>query len=106
MSEKRWFGGGMYSRTPTRGPAKGTEVFYGKVWIKSEKRRRHFILGPGYLQAKRKLASIYADPEKALAEQTRKRAPVRKFGEVLDEFLAKYRSRGGSIYYHAGTKAA
>ncbi len=103
---KKWYGGGIYSRTPTRGPAKGTEVFYGKVWIKSERRRRHFLLGPGFLQAKRKLASIYADPERALAEQARKRTPVRKFGVVLDEFLAKYRSRGGSVYYKVVTKAA
>ncbi|HEV8335140.1 MAG TPA: site-specific integrase [Candidatus Polarisedimenticolia bacterium] len=104
---KKWYGGGMYSRTPTRGPAKGTEVFYGKVWIKSERRRRHFLLGPGFLQAKKKLAGIYADPEKALVELTRRRVTVRTFEAILDEFLEKYRSRAGtSDYYRVVLKPA
>jgi site-specific recombinase XerD len=98
--EKKWYGGGIYSRTPTRGPAKGTEIFYGKVWIKSERRRRHFLLGPGYMQAKRKLAGIFADPEKALAELARKRVAARTFEALLDEFLEKYRSRAGSSDYY------
>ncbi len=89
----------MYSITPTRGPCKGTEVFYGKVWIKAEHRRRHFPLGPGFIQAKKKLAGIYADPEKALQERLRKKVRILTFKELVEEFLANYRSRGGTGYY-------
>ena len=104
MSQKRWYGGGMYSVTPTRGPSRGVEMFYGKVWIKSEKRRRHFLLGPGFLQSKRKLAAIYADPTKSLLERAREQVRCITLSELLDDFLRNYRSRGGTPFYHHITK--
>ena len=104
-NRKKWYGGGIYSITPTRGPGKGAEVFYGKVWVKSEKRRRDFFLGPGFFQAKKKLAAIYADPEKAITERGRQKVRMLTFGELLDEFLANYHSRGRTPYYEHITKA-
>jgi integrase len=99
----------MYSITPSRGPCKGVEVFYGKVWIRSEHRRRHFLLGPGFIQAKKRLAAIYSDPERVLAERELRKSQSKlralTFGFLLDEFLKTYRSRGGTAYYQGITRA-
>ena len=102
---RKWHGAGLYSIVPRRGPCKDVEVFYGRVWIKQKKGQRDFPLGPGLAQAKRKLARIYADPEKALAERERQEVRAVTFGELLDEFLAHYHSRGETPYYQHITKA-
>lgn len=106
MSDKKWYEGGMYTKTPKRGPCKDTEVFYGRVWVSGRRKRIDFWLGPGFLQAKKRLHAICADPDKALAERERRHVQAFTFGKILDLFLAKYQSRGGTAYYASITKAS
>lgn len=105
MAEKKWYEGGMYTKTPTRGPCKGAEVFYGRVWVPGRRKRIDFWLGPGFLQAKKRLHAICADPDKALADRERRHVQAFTFGKILDLFLAKYRTKGGTAYYGHITKA-
>jgi len=107
MSVKKWCGGGIYSKTPTRGPCKGIEVFYGRVWVPSRKRRIDFWLGPGKpIDVKKRLAAIFADPEKALAQRDRKSVQAITFGQILERFLDTYRPRSGRTTYYREITAA
>jgi integrase len=101
MSEKTWYEGGIYSLKRKRD---GRETFYGRVWIPSRRGFAYFRLGTTPRQAERKMREVMGDPEKALAERRQRKQKVHTFGALLDEFLAKYRSRGGTDYYQAVTK--
>ena len=72
MSEKVWCGDGIYYRTKLRKLGDPMKVYFGRAWIKGEQRFRHFRLSTSLRQAKKKMAAIYGDPEKALAERERK----------------------------------
>lgn len=104
MSKKTWHGDGIYSRTRRRKSGEPMEVFYGRVWIKSRRGFAYFKLATTPRQAERKMREILGDPEGALADRQRRHARVPTFGEVLDSFLAKYRSRGGTRYYRTITR--
>ncbi len=108
MSDKMWCGGGIYSKTPRRGPCRGEPIYYGRAWVPSRRKQIAFWLGPGkLLDVRRRLAAIVADPERALAERSRKRVQGIVFGRVLDLFLEDYRPRSGrTTYYREATAAA
>lgn len=106
MNGKKWYEGGIYAKVPTRGPCKGTEVFYGRVWVPGRRKRVDFWLGPGFLQAKKRLHAICADPDKAMTDRERARVQARLFGDVLSLFLEKYRTRRGRIAYYETTLKA
>jgi len=113
MSEKRWIegGGGMYATIPTRGPQKGEETYHARIWVKEEKRFRHFFLGTTLKAAKRKMGAIYSDPLAALEERREKQEareaarPALKFKDLVETFLAEYQSRGDSDHYAHRSKA-
>jgi len=105
MADKKWIGGGIYTRMAKRGPFRGQEVYYGQVWNRRERRFRHFRLGTSLRQAKKKMAILYADPEKAVAERERKAERPILFDAVVSSFLSEYRSRGNSGYYLTRSKA-
>ncbi len=113
MSEKRWIkgGGGMYATIPTRGPQKGEETYHARIWVKEERRFRHFFLGTTLKAAKKKMGAIYSDPVAALDERLKKQQaraaekPALKFKDLVEIFLAEYRSRGGSDHYASRSKA-
>jgi integrase len=105
VSDKTWVGNGIYTKIPKRGPLAGREVYYGQVWLKAEGRFRHFRLGASPRQAKRKMAAIYGDPEKALAERARKVQRPLLFETLVSSFLSEYRTRGNSDYYVHRSKA-
>jgi integrase len=104
MSKKVWVGDGIYYRERQRKLDDPLKVYFGQVWIKGQKRFRHFRLATSLRQAKKKMATIYGDPEKAVAERQQRLIRVPTFGEVLGEFLDKYCSRGGTDYYSHVTK--
>jgi integrase len=107
MSAKRWIENvsGMYVRVPSRGAFKGQEVYCGRVWVKSHGKFRHFVLGTGKRAAEKRLNEIKVNPEAAL-EEKRKRAVVAvTFKDLVADFLSKYRSRGGTRFYHSILKA-
>jgi len=105
MSGKKWYGDGIYSRTRQRKNGKPLEVFYGRVWFPTLRRFRYFKLGTTPNQAETKMRRILGNPEAALAEREKKHIVVPTFGKALDRFLQEYRSRGGTDYYSAVTKA-
>jgi integrase len=102
MSSVTWYRDGIYSRTRERKNGPPLEVFYGRVWVGGK--FRYFKLGTTLPQAERKMRAILGDPEKALAERRLKKVRVLTFGELVDDFLAKYRSRGDSGYYQMVTR--
>ncbi len=102
MSNIKWHGDGIYSRTRKRGVAR--QGFYGRVWFPTERKFRHFKLGTTLPQAKRRMKRIEGDPEQALADRNRKHVKVLSFEALRKEFLAKYRSQDSS-YYSDVTKA-
>jgi integrase len=108
----KWYGEKtkIYSRTWERRKGETIETFYGRVWIPSEKKFRYFKLGtaPGDPNRKeppksieQRFRTILGDPEKAL-ERRKKVKPVpgpKTLDKLVEEFLKKYQSRGGSTYY-------
>jgi hypothetical protein len=110
MSLKSWIdnSGGMYTTIPKRGPMQGEECYFGRFWIKEEKRFRHFFLGTTLKAARIKRAEIYSDPMRALTVKREKKAEAVKsigFDELVEKFLSDYRSRGESGYYAFRSKA-
>ena len=53
MSGFKWIGDGIYSRIRKRQGGEPREVFYGQVWVPSQKRLRHLKLGTTPRQARR-----------------------------------------------------
>ena len=108
MGEKAWVKGkgGIFARTPTRGPWSGQRVYCARVWVRSLHRFRYFTLGAKLKAAQTRLSVIKADPDKALKERQERAPALATFGQVLDAFLAGYRSRGGTDYYRQVLKSA
>ncbi|MCZ6779240.1 MAG: site-specific integrase [Acidobacteria bacterium] len=103
MGNITWHKGGIYSKTLKRRiNGKPLEVFYGQVWIPSEKKLRHFRLGTTPRQAGREMRRILGNPEAALKERQQRRCGT--FSLLLDRFLANYHSRGDTNYYQQITK--
>jgi len=102
MGNITWYKDGIYSRTRERKNGPPLEVFYGRVWVGG--RAHYFRLGTTPSQAKKKMRKILGDPEAALEARRKKRLRVLKLGELLNEFLANYRSRGGTDFYHMVTR--
>ncbi len=97
---KKWHGGGIYSKILKRRIAgEPLEVFYGRVWVPEERRWRYFRLGTKIRQARRRMSEILGNPRDAQVERIHRSVKTIDFGELLDEFLASYRSRGGTRYY-------
>jgi integrase len=103
-AKKKWYGDGIYSKTRQRRNGRPLEVFFGRVWVPTERRFCYFRLGTTPAQAERKMRTLLGDPEKAVAERRQKKARVLTFGELLGQFLEKYRSRGDTKYYLQVTK--
>lgn len=98
----RTYGGGLRSKSRTDRDGRPVEIFHGRVWVKSLQAERTFTLrGRKESSARRELAVIQADPEKALEARKPKpkaAAPI-LFDALADRFLAEYHSRGGTAYY-------
>jgi integrase len=103
MNEKIDHGGGVYSRICKRAPGgKPLEVFYGRVYIKAERRSRYFRLGTALKAARQRMHAILGDPEAALLEREAKSRPTPGrvgMGELIDAFLEGYKPRGDSGFY-------
>ena len=100
MSDKKWHGGGIYSKMLKRTLAgKSIRVFYGRVYVPQEGRPRYFRLGTTLKAAQREMNRVLGNPGAALAE--RETPPPRRirFDALTEEFLTKYQSRGDSDYY-------
>jgi integrase len=97
-----WYGDGLYSRAATDRDGRPLKNFYGRVWIKARQGNATFkIRARTEKSARRKLAAIQLDPDKALKARELKpkaAAPIR-FDALADRFLAGYHSRGGTAYY-------
>ena len=111
MSAIKWYQDGIYSRTRARRNGEQLEVFYGRVWIRSERKARYFKLGMAAWVENRpappraveeRMRKLLGNPEAAVAERAKKATPPpgpRRMDQLVDEFLQKYHSRGGSLYY-------
>lgn len=106
MSEKRWITGSLYTREPKRGRFRGQVVYGARVWVPSEKKYRHFTLkADTKKKAVSELRGIQADPESAIAWRERPIIPRLKFGDLADQFLKGYKSRGGTRHYETAAKS-
>lgn len=100
MSEKQWHGGGIYSKVLKRSLAgKRVRVFYGRVFVPQEGRQVYFRLGTTLKAAQREMNRVLGNPAAALAEREAPTPRRIRFDALVEEFLAKYRSRGDSDYY-------
>ena len=87
MGNITWHKGGIYSKTLKRRiNNKPLEVFYGQVWISSEKKLRHFRLGTTPRQAGREMRRILGNPEAALREREEKKCGT--FLALVDKFMS------------------
>jgi site-specific recombinase XerD len=96
VSDAKWYGSGVYSRTRN-----GREVFYVRVWVPSEKRMRYSkTTARTAEEAQQRLGAIKVDPEKFFAKRDARPAPkAPSFEALVKAFLAGYHSRGDSGYY-------
>jgi integrase len=108
MSDKTWIEGehGLYTVRPTRGASTGRSMYRARVWIPSQRKFAHFKAGSTLRQARRRLGVIMGDPEAALAARAEKRTTSLTFAQVVDRFVADYRTRGGTGWPKEITRAA
>jgi integrase len=100
MSAKANLGHGLFAATLTRGPRAGRTAYYGRVWIKSEGRVRYFTLKKTTeREARKELGGLGLDPERAIREREARKVESLTVGDVMERFLAGYKSRGGTGYY-------
>ena len=100
MNDKQWHGGGIYSKVLKRTLAgKPVRVFYGRAFVPQEGRPRYFRLGTTLKVAQREMNRVLGNPAAALAEREAPTPHRIRFDALVEEFLAKYRSRGESDYY-------
>jgi site-specific recombinase XerD len=111
MSVKANLGHGLFSTTVSTGPRAGRTVYFARIWIPSEARARYFALRETTEpQARKRLGALGVDPEKALREHLAKKAarhapPELVFKDLVQQFLAGYKSKGNSGYYKNASKA-
>jgi integrase len=107
MSAKTWIKdvSGMYIRVPGRGAFKGQQLYCARVWVTSHGKFRHFVLGTAKRAAEKRLNEIKVNPEAALTEKRNRAAIAVTFKDLAADFLSKYRSRGGTNFYHAILRA-
>src|SRR5213594_1801779 len=100
MSERKnlrkWYGGGIYSKTRAQSDGKPLEMFFGRVWLPEERRFRYFKLGTTEKQARRKMRKVLGDPSAAVAAREKVTEKALLFDELVKRFLAEYRPRGDS----------
>jgi integrase len=104
----KWYGGGIYSKTRTKGDGIPAETFYVRAWIPSERRMRTWKLkGHTIKQAERHARRIVGDPEKAVAEREAARTANREkqtaaytIEQLYADFTANYRARSGTADYY------
>ena len=106
MGAKINHGNGIYSRVCKRTLAgKPLEVYYGRVYVKAERRDRYFRIGMSLRAAQRKMHKILGDPEAAVTEREATLRPTPKpisVEQMIDAFTDErkgYKSRGNSGYY-------